>query len=420
MIDCLPKAQSGMKLGEILIQLGQITPEQLDAGLRAQETAGGRLGTHLVELGFIGTDQLSLALSRQMGVPAALERHFSRADPTIVAMLKASLAVRYLAVPLAASRNGVKQDVAAMAAPLDGLTVDDLSFALGARVEPLVAGEIVIARNIMRLYGAEVNIKTRRSLITPVQFLGSGLVKGPLTSRIPTATSAAPSASTRTSSTPAPVPSERTAGMRYARTPTPIPTPVRNLAPPSPPSQPRARSPGPGPVVSLEDAIHRLAVAQHREQLADVVMDFMRGYFGCGMFLLVRDGQARVWRGFAPGIQEAAIQTIAFPISMPSCFRLAHDRRTSFRGLAPAEGGKLQHQIWKYLHCGEPSQVVVVPVQVKNRVLNLVYAHAADGGPLPEGPVTDLQALCAAVSSAYVRMIQKLKAEDLATNVPER
>jgi hypothetical protein len=91
-----------MKLGEILIQLGQITPEQLDAGLRAQGLAGGKLGTHLVELGFIGTDQLSLALSRQMGVPAALERHFSRADPAVLATLKASLAVRYLAVPLAA------------------------------------------------------------------------------------------------------------------------------------------------------------------------------------------------------------------------------------------------------------------------------------------------------------------------------
>ena len=130
-----------MKLGEILIQLGQITPEQLGVGLRAQEAAGGRLGTHLVELGFIGTDQLSLALSRQMGVPAALERHFSHADPAIVARLKPSLAVRYLAVPLAVSRNGVKQVVAAMATPLDGLTVDDLSFVLGARVEPLVAAE---------------------------------------------------------------------------------------------------------------------------------------------------------------------------------------------------------------------------------------------------------------------------------------
>ena len=61
-----------------------------------------------------------------------------------------------------------------------------------------------------------------------------------------------------------------------------------------------------------------------------------------------------------------------------------------------------------------------MPVQVKNRVLNLVYAHATDGGPLPAGPVMDLQALCAAISSAYVRMIQKLKAGDAATTASER
>src|ERR1700690_1517516 len=105
---------------------------------------------------------------------------------------------------------------------------------------------------------------------------------------------------------------------------------------------------------------------------------------------------------------------------MPSCFQLAHDHRTAFCGLAPAEGSKLQRQIWKYLHCEEPSEVVVVPVQVKNRALNLVYAHAADGAPLPAGQVTDLQTLCAPVSSAYVPMIQKLKAEDLAKSAPER
>jgi hypothetical protein len=172
--------------------------------------------------------------------------------------------------------------------------------------------------------------------------------------------------------------------------------------------------------VNLEAAIHRLNLADHREQLADAVMDFVRGYFGCGLFFLVRDGQARVWRGFAPDIQEAAIETIAFPIWMPSCFQLAHDHRTAFCGPAPAEGNRLQRQIWKYLGCEEPSEVVVVPVQVKNRVLNLVYAHATDGGPLPAGPVTDLQTLCAAVSSAYVRMIQKLKEADPAANAPGR
>jgi hypothetical protein len=402
-----------MKLGEILVQLGQITPEQLDAGLGAQRLAGGKLGTHLVELGFIGTDQLSLALSRQMGVPAALERHFSRADPAVVAMLTPSLAVRYMAVPLASARNGIKQIAAAMAAPLDVLTVDDLSFALGARVEPLVASEIVIAHNIKRLYGVEVNLKTRDSLGMPAQTPSAVLIKGPVTPKPSTPTPAALSASTR-SSTPAPT--EHTAGMRHAMSPGPNPRPASEPVPPTAPSQPRVRQSSPGPTVSLEDAIHRLTLAHHREELADVVMDFMRDYFACGIIFLVRDGQVRAWRGFAPGVREAAIETIAFPLAIPSCFQLAHDRHTSFRGPAPAEGGRLQRQIWKYLRCEEPSEIVVVPVQVKSRALNLVYAHAADGGPLPDGPVTDLQALCAALSSAYVRMIQKLKAGDLAAS----
>lgn len=403
-----------MKLGEILIQLGQITPEQLDAALRAQGPAGGRLGTHLVELGFIGTDQLSLALSRQMGVPAALERHFSRADPAVLATLKASLAVRYLAVPLAASRSGTKHVVAAMAAPLDMLTVDDLSFALGARVEPLVAAEIVIARNIRRLYGAEVNIKSRKLLVMPAQTPTPGLSQG---SPHPTPTPSAQSAPTRTSSAAralAPAPPERAASVKRTVAPSPSLDLARDPASPSTTGHQQSSSPATGPAMSLEDAIHRLTLARHREQLADIVVDFMRGYFGCGMFFMVRDGQARVWRGFAPGVQEAAIETIAFPVSMPSCFQLAHDSRTSFRGPAPVEGRKLQRQIWKYLHCEDPSEVAVVPVQVKNRVLNLVYAHAADDGPLPEGPFADLQALCAAVSSTYVRMIQKLKQGEVA------
>jgi hypothetical protein len=399
-----------MKLGEILVQLGQITLEQLDAGLGAQRLAGGKLGTHLVELGFIGTDQLSLALSRQMGVPAALERHFSRADPAVVAMLTPNLAVRYMAVPLASARNGVKQIAAALAAPLDVLTVDDLSFALGARVEPLVASEIVIAHNIRRLYGVEVNLKARKSLGMSAQTPSAVLVKRPVTPKPSTPTPAARSASTRNSA------SERTAGMRHAMSPGPNSPPASELVPPTAPSQPRVRQSNPGPGLSLEDAIHRLTLAHHREELADVVMDFMRGYFACGIIFLVRDGQARAWRGFAPGVREAAIETIAFPLAIPSCFQLAHDRHTSLRGPAPAEGSRLQRQIWKYLQCEEPSEIVVVPVQVRSRALNLVYAHAADGGPLPDGPVTDLQALCAALSNAYVRMIQKLKAGDLAAS----
>ena len=218
-----------MKLGEILIQLGQITPEQLDAGLRAQELAGGRLGTHLVELGFIGTDQLSLALSRQMGVPAALERHFSRADPAVVAMLKASLAVRYLAVPLAVSRNGAKQVVAAMATPLDVLTVDDLSFALGARVEPLVAARDCDCPQHQAALRRGGEPQDARSLVMPVQTPAPASVQG---AAAPHSHAAPTSAAARTSAARTLALSERATGTSRALAPSPSPPPARDLASP--------------------------------------------------------------------------------------------------------------------------------------------------------------------------------------------
>ena len=55
-------------------------PRRLEQALRAQVVWGGRLGTNLIELGCIDLDSLSRALGRQHGLPAALARHFEKAD----------------------------------------------------------------------------------------------------------------------------------------------------------------------------------------------------------------------------------------------------------------------------------------------------------------------------------------------------
>jgi hypothetical protein len=407
-----------MRIGEVLIQLGLITTEQLEAGRRAQAQAGARLGTQLVELGFIGTDQLSRALGQLLGVPAALEEHFAHADPAVVAKLRPALAVRFQSVPLGFSRTGRRRIVVAMANPLDMTLVDDLAFAMGAQVEPLVASELAIARNIKRLYGVELNLK----LGVPVAFSPSGNASArasntpiPVDGRAYTPPVGSPVEAqgkppvSRPASHPTPVPVNVQARPTGHPTPMPVKALTRTESYPIPPTPgPKAK---PAPVISLEEAAHRLTVAADRDALAEVIRDFMAGYFGCGMVFGVRDGQARVWRGFAQDVPSAAVETVAFPITMPSCFRTAYDSGAAFRGAPPAEGQKLQRQIWKYLHSAEPSEVLVVPILVKNRVLNLVYAHAADFGRLPDGPVSDLVALCAAASSVYVRMIQRMKEE---------
>jgi hypothetical protein len=376
-----------MKLGEILLQLGMLTPEQLDEALRERSPLGGKLGTRLVERGLLTLDQVSEALGRQMGVPAALQRHFDRADPAIVAMLKPNLAARYLAVPLVAARGGPKRIVVAMATPLDVLAVDDVSFALGARVEPMVAAELAIARSLKRFHNIDLKLErpaTHDAVDTTASAPGSREIP------VPATMSAA--SNRQTFSSMAAMTTE----------------PARTLAAPS------------SVAVSLEDAIHRLSVAEHREQLADILIDFMQPRFGCGLVLLLRGVNAHVWRGFSPGVEARAIETIAFPMAMPSMFRTAKERVATFRGPPPAEGMHLQSQIWKYLHCQVPTDVVVIPIAIRNRIINLVYAHGRDSRGLPDAFVHELQAVCAAIASSFVRLIRQAKEGQQASFPPPR
>lgn len=372
-----------MRLGEILVQLGLLTPEQLSTALDNRNLLGGRFGTQLVEQGLVDTDQVSEALSRQMRIPAAVQRHFEKADPGVVSMLRPVLAARYMAIPLVAARSGVKRIVVAMATPQDVQVLDDVSFALGARVEPMVASEMAIARNLKRFYNLDVKLARPARPEPPARSVTKSYSSG----EVPALKSAPTS----------PVMSEP-----LPRQPTrPMMAPAFGTAVVLPPP--------PDAAVTLEDVIHRLSVAENRDQIADIVVDFMLPRFGCALIFLLRGDTAHVWRGFAPGVEARAIETIAFPLSMPSVFRLAKERAATFRGAPPAEGVYLHTQIWKYLHSEPPADVVVIPVTLARRVICLIYAHATDASRLPDDHVHELQAVCNAVASAFIRLIQRAK-----------
>lgn len=88
------------RLGEQLTAMELVSPDKLDQALRAQVVWGGRLGTNLVELGAVDLDDLSRALGQLHGVPAALARHFDKADPELQAMLPVEVARQFSVLPL--------------------------------------------------------------------------------------------------------------------------------------------------------------------------------------------------------------------------------------------------------------------------------------------------------------------------------
>jgi type IV pilus assembly protein PilB len=123
------------KLGEILVQRGFCTPQQVNDALSSPESRGGRLGTVLVNQGVITTGQLGDALAEQFHVP------FRQIDPQevhlqAVRLLPERLARERLMVPVKVRRGVLSL---AMAAPDDMEAISEVELITGYRVEPEVA-----------------------------------------------------------------------------------------------------------------------------------------------------------------------------------------------------------------------------------------------------------------------------------------
>jgi hypothetical protein len=159
------------RLGELLVAAGLITAEQVEQGLRAQIMWGGRLGTNLVELGHLDLDDLARTLGRQHRIPAALARHFDRADPALQQRVPAAMAERHAVVPL--FRAGKQKDAIAIVSTgrLGPDVLAHLADALGvpaARLMPAIAAELRIAYYLERVYQIPRDLRFLRPRSTAV------------------------------------------------------------------------------------------------------------------------------------------------------------------------------------------------------------------------------------------------------------
>src|SRR6266571_2960102 len=129
-----------VKLGEMLIKAGLLTPQKLQEALEYQKTNGGKLGLNLVKLGFVKEEDITRVLSQQYGVPA-INLSKIDIDDAVVKLIPSEVAQKYLIMPV--SRTGATLTIA-MVDPTNVFAMDDIKFMTGYNVEPVVASEVAI------------------------------------------------------------------------------------------------------------------------------------------------------------------------------------------------------------------------------------------------------------------------------------
>ena len=147
------------RLGEILIQRGAVTPEQLEQALQAQRSEKALLGEILLRLGYVRPAELGKVLAEQHGVPfVALESE--EPSPQIALLLPESFCRQHLLVPFRVSGDILS---VAMVAPDDLWAVSEAEQLTGYRLETYVASPAAILRLIERSFDRKV--LTRQTII---------------------------------------------------------------------------------------------------------------------------------------------------------------------------------------------------------------------------------------------------------------
>lgn len=137
------------RIGDILLETGVITPQQLAEALAEQRRTRERLGRVLIDQGVATEKQIAQALAAQLDLPL-VGLASARLDPNAVKLVPEILARKRRVIPLKLDGSQV---VVAMADPLDVFAVDDVGIATRRPVKPVVAIESEVMAAIERAYG---------------------------------------------------------------------------------------------------------------------------------------------------------------------------------------------------------------------------------------------------------------------------
>jgi len=143
------------QLGQILIELGMITPEQLEQALEEHRRTPKSIGRVLIDMGMIKEGDLVRALAEQVGLEFVdLAEH--PIDPTATTLLPEALARRYRAIPIG-ERDG--KLLVAMSDPANVYALDDIRTITNRDVQPLVATAGDVERAIQKFAGMDGQVE---------------------------------------------------------------------------------------------------------------------------------------------------------------------------------------------------------------------------------------------------------------------
>ncbi len=333
-----------MRLGEVLVQKGFITEEQLQAALKAQLIYGGHLGTCFIEFGYVNESQLGRVLAEIFKVAYATVEMFQDIDGNVIRTLSRKVVERCHVIPFAIHNKTLQ---VAMIDPRSMEVIDEISTVTGFKIRPWVAPEVRLFQAMERYY----DIPRRQRYIMVCRDLDREPAGDAEESR------------------------------RYATGNPPWQTSTPDISsevldrPRDGSGRPPAEDAGIESVYDLAGVSKRLCRAEEMESVADTILDYASRSMARCILFVVKSNSATVWasRGLPTNEQNGNGPT--FPIGPDGIFGLTLGKG-DYRGPVPDD--PLFHSFYKKLGIDVPPEILIYPLYLDDRLVAVLYG---EGGP---------------------------------------
>jgi type IV pilus assembly protein PilB len=143
-----------LRIGEVLLDEGMLTQDELDKALADQRASGEMLGKLLVDRGVVTTSSLVQALAKSHGVPGCNLRH-GLIDPALLTLIGQEECERLKVIPMFRVHDTL---TVAMAEPNSLPTVDRLKQLTQLNIRPVLALEANILEFVRKYAGENIDV----------------------------------------------------------------------------------------------------------------------------------------------------------------------------------------------------------------------------------------------------------------------
>ena len=146
------------RLGEIMLEAGVLTDEQLQQALKDQKASNQRLGKLLLDKGYVTEERLLEVLEEHLGIPH-VNLYSYPIDSRVATSIPMYMAQRYRVIPVEEREGKI---VLAMSDPQDIIALDDVKMVTQKKVEPVLASEHAVEYAINQFFGLKETLSEGR------------------------------------------------------------------------------------------------------------------------------------------------------------------------------------------------------------------------------------------------------------------